>query len=124
MSTGNQALRKPQVVKPITKEIVVDVTGFTQTDNAIGLTVPAGKFVTGAYISNPANDLAGTGATIAVKVGTTAVVSATAITSIKNTGVGAIDASPDYSATARTVYLTVATANLTAGTCVVKVTYI
>lgn len=125
MSTANQALRKPQFVVEKIIETVVDASAYAVGDNAIGLSVPADKFVTGAFLSNPANDLAGgTDATVAVKVGSTTLISATALASVKNLGVSAEDASPDYSASARSVYVTVGTANLTAGTLVVKVAYI
>ena len=125
MSSYNQALRKPNTAGLIVKEIVVDCAGVATGDLDTGLTVPAGKFCVGAYLSNPADDLtSGGSATLAVKVGPTAVVSATAIASVKGSGVATEDATPDYSATARKVYLTVATASLTAGTAVIKVAYL
>jgi hypothetical protein len=125
MSTANEALRKPQVVKPITKELLVSVAGCAVGDTATVLTVPANKFVTGACLSNPANDLAGgTGATIGLKVGSVQLIADTTVANMKAKGIGAIDASPDFSATARTVSIVVGTADLTAGTMVVKVTYI
>jgi len=126
MSTSNQALRKPNTVREITKEIVIDCAGVATGDLDTGLTVPAGKFLTRALLSNQADDLtSGGSATLAVKVGSTAVVAATAIASVKGAGVApAEDVVATFSATARKVYLTVATAALTAGTAVIKVSYI
>jgi len=126
MSTANQALRKPQVIREITKEITIDCAGVAIGDLDTGLVVPAGKFLTRAFLSNQADDLtSGGSATLAVKVGSTATVAATAIASVKGTGIApAEDVIATYSATSRKVYLTVATASLTAGTAVIKVSYV
>jgi hypothetical protein len=125
MSTYNQALRKPQLGKDLTKEILVPCAGLAVGDTVLDITVPANKFVTGAFVSNPADDLAGnTGATVGLKVGTVQLIADTTIANMKKKGIGAIDASPDFASASRTVSLVVGTESLTAGTLVVKVTYL
>ena len=110
------------------KEITVDISEKPELgkvgDNAIGLKVPANRFVVGAYIKNVDGDLAGgSGATAKVTVGSNAVTSATAFDTIKGSGVAAIDATPDFNTTEVEVKLTVATANLTAGKLTIGVIY-
>ena len=86
--------------------------------------VPAGKFVYAAYVKNLANDLASGGAaTVAVKVGNTAVLAATAITGVKGSGKAAQAAAPIFVAADADVKLAVATAALTAGKLAVGVIY-
>ena len=112
------------------KEITVDISEKPELgkvgDNAIGLKVPANRFVVGAYIKNVDGDLAGgSGATVAVKIGSssTTVTSATAFGTVKGSGVAGIDATPDFNTTEVEVKLTVATANLTAGKLTIGVIY-
>lgn len=110
------------------KECVIDLATAPYNSavgsNLIGLKVPANKFVYGAYIKNPANDLASSGAaTIKVTVGSTDVISATGISDLKGKGVAVLDASPDYSASEREVKITTATAVYTAGKVIVGVIY-
>ena len=93
-------------------------------DNAIGLKVPANRFVVGAYIKNVDGDLAGgSGATAKVTVGSNAVTSATAFDTIKGSGIAAIKATPGFNTTEVEVKLTVATADLTAGKLTIGVIY-
>ena len=96
------------------KEIVIDVKERPElgavSDNAIGIKVPAGKFVYAAYVKNLANDLASGGA-------------ATAINDIKGKGKAAQAAAPAFVAADADVKLTVATAALTAGKLAIGVIY-
>ena len=106
------------------KEITVDAAKLAVSANAIGLKVPANKFVYGAYIKNEADDLASSGAaTVKVTVGSTDVISATGISDLKGKGVAVLDASPDFAGAEREVTLTVATAAYTAGKLIVGVIY-
>ena len=106
------------------KEIEVDAAKLAVSANNIGLKVPAGKFVFGAYIKNEADDLASDGAaTVKVTVGSTDVISATGLSDLKGKGVAALDATPDFAAAEREVKLTVATAAYTAGKLIVGVIY-
>ena len=110
------------------KELVIDLAAapFNTAvgSNLIGLKVPAGKFVYGAYIKNEADDLASDGAaTVKVTVGSTDVISATGISDLKGKGVATLDTTPDFSAAEREVKLTVATAAYTAGKLIVGVIY-
>ena len=106
------------------KEITVDAAKLAVSANAIGLKVPANKFVYGAYIKNEADDLASGGAaTVKVTVGATDVISATGISDLKGKGVAVLDTSPDFAAAEREVKLTVATAAYTAGKLIVGVIY-
>jgi hypothetical protein len=86
-------------------------------DNVIGLKVPAGRFVVGAYVKNPANDLVG--GNVGVKVGGTAVLAAG---DVKGTGLMAILAEPIFVAEATDATLTVS-ADLTKGNLTVGVIY-
>ena len=110
------------------KECVIDLAAapFNAAvgPNLIGLKVPANKFVYGAYIKNEADDLASAGAaTVKVTVGSTDIISATALADLKGKGVAVLDASPDFAAVEREVKLTVATAAYTAGKLIVGVIY-
>ena len=86
-------------------------------DNVIGLKVPAGRFVVGAYVKNPANDLVG--GNVGVKVGGTAVLAAG---DVKGTGLMAILEEPIFVAEATDATLTVS-ADLTKGNLTVGVIY-
>lgn len=110
------------------KEIIIDVKEKPElgavSDNVVGIKVPAGKFVYAAYVKNLADDLASGGsATVAVKVGATAVLAATGIADIKGKGKAAQAAAPTFVAADTDVKLTVATAALTAGKLAVGVIY-
>lgn len=106
------------------KEIVVDAKLLAVSANTINLKVPADKFLYGAYIKNPGDDLASGGAaTVKVTVGSTDVISATGLSDLKGKGVAALDTTPDYSHAEREVKLTVATAAYTAGKLIVGVIY-
>ena len=122
MSTYNQALRKPLAKSSVIKEVVLDATTFVVGDNDTGITVPAGALIKGVYLTNTANDLASGGsATLAGKVGSTTIQSATGYATLKGSGVGT--ASSTFIASSASLYVTVATAVLTAGTVGVKVEY-
>lgn len=106
------------------KETTVEAKDLVVGANTIGLKVPAGKFVFGAYIKNADDKLASGGeATVKVTVGSTDVISATGLSDLKGKGVAALDSSPDYAASEREVKLTVATAAYTAGALTVGVIY-
>lgn len=106
------------------KETTVEAKDLIVGANTIGLKVPAGKFVFGAYIKNADNKLASGGAaTVKVTVGSTDVINATGLSDLKGSGVAALDTSPDYASTEREVKLTVATAAYTAGTLTIGVIY-
>lgn len=110
------------------KEILIDIAEHPELGavgtNKLGLKVPAGKFIYGAYVKNLADDLAADGsATVSVKVGANAVTAATAIATIKGAGVGALAAVPKIDKAEVEVALTIATANLTAGKLAVGVIY-
>ena len=106
------------------KEIVVEAKVSTSAAVTTTLKVPAGKFLYGAYIKNPDNDLTyGASATLKLTVGSTDVINATAASSLKGSGVAVLDASPDYSATERAVKLTAGTADLTGGKLIIGVIY-
>ena len=110
------------------KECVIDLSEAAYAaavgSNIIGLKVPAGKFVLGAYIKNLADDLASGGAaTLGVTVGSDAVLSATALATIKGAGAMAIDTTPVITSAEADVKLVVGTAALTAGKIAVGVLY-
>lgn len=92
--------------------------------NLIGLKVPAGKFIVGAYIKNLDNDLASDGsATLGVTVGSDAIVAGTALATIKGAGKMTIATSPVFTEEESDVKLVVGTAALTDGTLSVGVLY-
>ena len=103
--------------KERTFDVKENLENYKQGNNTIGLRVPAGKFLVGAYIKNPKNDLAG--GNVGVKVGETVVVEAS---NVKGTGSAYILQQPLYLATATEVELAV-TADLTAGNLTVGVIY-
>lgn len=111
-------------------EITVDLAKNPELgtigDHALGVTIPAGKFILGGYIKNLADDLsdgASNTATLQVKVGTTGVTTATAISTLKGDGLCAIDDAPALNEAAAALTLTVATADITAGKVTVGVIY-
>lgn len=110
------------------KEILIDIAEHPELgavgDNGLGLKVPAGKFIYGAYVKNLADDLASDGsATVSVKVGANGVTAATAFATVKGSGVGALAAVPKINKDEVEVKLTVGTAALTAGKLAVGVIY-
>jgi len=127
MATDAEKLRKVDggVIGNFTpKNISIDANGVLVGDLTTGLKVPAGKFIVGAYIKNMKNDLtAGGSATLAVKVGSAVILTATAIASVKGGGACIVVGSPVITSAISDVKLTVATANLTAGTLEVGVIY-
>ena len=92
--------------------------------NKLGIKVPAGKFLVGAYIKNTADDAdaAGTG-TLSVTVGDNALTTAKAVKDLKGTGLAAIKATPVFLTAETDVTLTVATAAVTKGTFTICVIY-
>lgn len=89
----------------------------------LGLTIPAGKFIVGAFIKNPKGDLAEVEGTLTVTIDAQNEVTATAASALKGKGVAAISAEPYYLDEDANVFLTVATAAVTAGTITVGVIY-
>jgi hypothetical protein len=104
------------------KERQIDVKenleNYKVGNNLIGLKIPAGKFLVGAYISNAKDDLAG--GTVGVNVGETVIIEAQ---DISGTGKAELLAQPEFIAEATDVELAVATGNLTAGNLNVGVIY-
>jgi hypothetical protein len=91
--------------------------------HGLGFKIPAGKFVLGAFIRNPKEDLAEVAGTLAVTVDGQEETEATAASALKGKGVAALAAEPYYLEEEAEVTLTVATANVTAGTITVGVIY-
>lgn len=99
--------------------------GVPVGDNVLSFEVPAGKVVTGVILRNMKNDLASSGAaTVAVKLGTTTVATATAISAIKGTAVYFPIADGEVMTENTPITLTVAVAPLTAGNLDIVVMYI
>ena len=110
--------------KEILVDVAVDTTKGAVADNALGIKVPAGKFVYGAYIKNLANDLASTGeATLTVKVGEEAVLNGATLEEVKGKGKAILVAEPVITEAEQEVKLTVATAELTAGKLAIGIIY-
>ena len=109
------------------KEMVIDLAETPLKgavgSNLIGMKIPAGKFIVGAYLKNLDNALAGTGATMGITVGSDAVLTGAALADVKGKGVGVIDATPAFEAYEADVKLVVGTAALTAGKLTVGVIY-
>lgn len=89
----------------------------------LGLKIPAGKFIVGAFIKNPKGDLAEVEGTLTVTVDGQNEVDATAASALKGKGVAAISSEPYYLEEEANILLTVATAAITAGTITVGVIY-
>lgn len=109
------------------KEMVIDLAvdsakGAVGT-NLIGMKVPAGKFIVGAYLKNLDDALAGTGATMGVTVGSSAILSSAALSDVKGKGKAVIAAAPTFIAADSEVKLVVGTAALTAGKLTIGVIY-
>ena len=83
----------------------------------LGVTIPAGAIVIGAYIKNVDNDLAGGGsATLALNAGTNALVSGATVATLKGKAKGGAIANGVYVDVDTELKLAVGTANFTAGT--------
>lgn len=89
----------------------------------LGLKIPAGKFIVGAFIKNPKGDLAEVEGTLTVTIDGQNEVTATAASALKGKGVAAISAEPYYLEEEANILLTVATAAVTEGTITVGVIY-
>lgn len=99
--------------------------GIAAGDHALQYAIPKGKVVTGVILRNMKDDLASSGAaTVAVKLGSTTVAAATAISSIKGTSVYFPIADGEVMDEDTPITLTVATAPLTAGNLDIVVMYI
>ena len=93
-------------------------------NHEVGIKVPANKFVYGVYIKNDKDDLAGDAtAKIGVNVGTTAELADLTVAGLKGKGKAKLIADALYVDAEADVYLTVATAALTAGKINVGVIY-
>lgn len=93
-------------------------------DYNLGVTIPAGAIVIGAYIKNVENDLAGGGsATLALNAGTNALVSGATVATLKGKAKGGAIVAGVYVDVDTELKLTVGTANFTAGTLEVGVLY-
>ena len=93
-------------------------------NHEVGIKVPANKFVYGVYIKNDKDDLAGDAtAKIGVNVGTTAELADLTVAGLKGKGKAKLIADALYVDAEADVYLTVATADLTAGKINVGVIY-
>ena len=93
-------------------------------NHEVGIKVPANKFVYGVYIKNDKDDLAGDAtAKIGVNVGNTAELADLTVAGLKGKGKAKLVADALYVDEEADVYLTVATAALTAGKINVGVIY-
>lgn len=103
----------------LTKEPALGTVGA----HGLGVKIPAGKFILGAFIRNPKGDLAEVSGTLAVTIDSQGETEATAASALKGAGVAAWAAEPYYLEEEAEVTLTVATAAVTAGTITVGVIY-
>ncbi len=111
-----------------TKECVVDLAKDAVLaavgSNLLGVKIPKGHFVVGAFIQNIADDVASSGAaTLGVTVGSTAVLAATGKADIKGAGKCTIATAPVCMAADSDVKLVVGTAACTAGKLKIGVIY-
>ena len=104
-------------------DLAVDVSKGSVGSNLIGMKVPANKFIIGAYLKNLDDALAGSGATLGVTVGSTAILSGAALADVKGKGKAVIATAPSYFTAESEVKLVVGTAALTAGKLTVGVIY-
>lgn len=118
-------MRNISVPRIKSAEFAIDATTLVVGDNQLyGGEIPEDALIIGAYLGNKDDALASDGsATTAVKVGSTTVLSATALASIKGTKIGAIDTTPNM-ASGSTVYLTQAVDVYTAGDLIAGVLYL
>lgn len=89
---------------------------------ALGIYVPAGSIVVGAFIKNQKNDLVGANATIALTCGNSDFIDATAVATIKGSGIGGCFEG-HYIEADTEVELEVAGGALTAGTLEIGILY-
>ena len=109
---------------PLSTKFNVATQGGAVGDIGTGIKIPKGKVVVGYAIKNLADDLAGTGATLQLKVGSTAFPSS-AITLANAKGKANSKLDQAVATTEVTeVKLTVGTANLTAGNLELTVFYV
>ena len=111
-----------------TKECVVDLAQDAYLaavgSNLLGIKIPKGHFVVGAFIQNIADDLASDGsATLGVTVGSTAVLSAQAKADLKGAGKCTIATAPVCMTSDADIKLVVGTAACTAGKLKIGVIY-
>ena len=113
------------------KEVTIDIAknpSLGETgDNGLGLFVPAGKFIYGAYIKAGDVGVTSSGsATLALKVGSTTVYGSTPVAKANleaHEGVAELAAAPAFIADGGELQLTVATAAVTAGKLTIGVIY-
>ena len=105
-------------------DLAVDALKGAVGSNIIGMKVPSGKLIVGAYLKNLDDALAGSGATLGITVGSTAILSGAALADVKGKGKGVIATSPSFIAAESDVKLVVGTAALTAGKLTVGVIYV
>ena len=113
------------------KEVTIDIAknpSLGETgDNGLGLFVPAGKFIYGAYIKAGDVGVTSSGsATLALKVGSTTVYGSTPVAKSyleANEGVAELASAPAFVADGGELQLTVATAAVTAGKLTIGVIY-
>lgn len=103
------------------KEITVKAEDLSTSGSTVGLKIPAGKFVYGAYVKNTADDLGGSG-TLTIAVGEVELIEDATAANIKGAGVAALFAEPTFLADETEVTLTPSAA-YTAGKLVVGVIY-
>lgn len=104
----------------VLKTVVDCSDGLATGDYATKIKVPANSCVLYGFLGNVENDLAGTGATLQIKVGSTAVfTNAVALASAK--GTLTVEADTTVTTAESDVKLTIGTAALTAGTVTVGV---
>ena len=104
-------------------DLAVDAFKGAVGSNLIGMKVPAGKFIVGAYLKNLDDALAGSGATLGITVGSDAILSGASLSDVKGKGKAVIATSPVFEAAEAEVKLVVGTAALTAGKLTVGVIY-
>jgi len=114
------------------KEIVIDIAENTAmgtaADHGLGMYIPKGKFVFGAYVRNIGSvDLTSSGsATVALKAGSTTIFGSTPVAKADlgaNEGVAELKAAPVYIGADSEVKLTIGTAAVTAGKLAIGVIY-
>jgi hypothetical protein len=112
---GGVGTLNTKVIKKVKAEAPVGKLG-------LGFYVPAGSIVVGAFIKNQKNDLVGDGATVALTCGNVDFIDATAVATIKGSGVGGCFEG-HYIEADTEVELEVATAPLTDGTLEIGILY-
>lgn len=112
---GGAGTLNTKVIKEVKAEAPVGKTG-------LGIYVPAGSIIVGAFVKNKQNDLIGDGATIALVCGNADLIDATGVAVIKGSGVGGCFEG-HYIEADTEIELEVATADVTAGTLEIGVLY-